>query len=108
MTAKERETLLRGKLAANGYEPERIKSEDLDYHEWWMRIELHQRTFVFGSVIRDGFSFSELRSGKEISFMRHLSGTVHFSEDAAIKASADMVVYCLIHPEFTGCDQPVI
>lgn len=108
MTAEEREAFVRAKLVANGYEPEKINSENLDSHDWWMQIIINRRSFVFGSVIRDGFSFSELESGKEISFVRHLSGTVNMSVDAALKASVEMIVYCLVHPEFKGHDQPVI
>ena len=63
--AKELESACRAVLHKQGIEPTEIKGLS-GIGLWILEVEISGRKFIFGSSGREGYSFSEIKDGKEM------------------------------------------
>lgn len=104
-SAKKLELACRAMLDKHGIEPKEIKGFS-DIGLWFLEVKIGDRSFVFGSNGREGYSFSEMKDGKEIRYIGSDSEPIFGSNDLLWKRSFEILRLALKDTYFRG--QPPI
>lgn len=75
---------------------------------WLLRLEISDRTFSVGAVIRDGFECLETTKGKAVNFLSHVDEPVFDSQDRLIAEGLSIVKRAIDDPSFVGFERPII
>jgi hypothetical protein len=75
---------------------------------WLLDVEISNRRFIFGSTPRDGYSFTELKGGKEVSFLSSEDAPLHAPNDLLWKRSFEILRIALEDPNFKGPKTKVV
>ena len=98
-SAKELELACRTMFDKHGIEPTEIKGFS-DIGLWFLEVKIGDRNFVFGSNGREGYSFSEMKDGKEIRYIGSDSGPIFGSNDLLWKRSFEILRLALKDPYY--------
>ncbi len=100
-SAKELESGCRAMLNKLGIEPTDIKGlSGIGF--WILEVEISDRKFIFGSNGREGYSFSEIKDGKEITYIGSDSEPIYGSNDLLWKRSFEIIGLALKDPCYRG------